>query len=100
MLIASGSTFNNAAGATLTADIVGPGEKEVGGLGSIENQGTFITTGAARFYASAPMNNDGVVLVQQGPLRLDGTGIHTGTFAISAAGQLELAGAQTFRPMC
>ncbi|MEX0679632.1 MAG: autotransporter-associated beta strand repeat-containing protein [Pirellulales bacterium] len=95
--IGSGFTLTNPMGATLTAT-TGPGERETNGPGSFINQGSFIKNGGERYYASLPMNNDGVVQVQQGNLRLNATGTHTGTFAISAAGQLELSGAQTFQP--
>ena len=98
MTISSGFTLTNPAGSTLTANFPGPGEKEIGGPGSMINQGTFIMNGGARLYLSVPMNNDGVVEVLQNNLRLDGTGTHTGTFSIAAAGQLELAGTQTFQP--
>jgi fibronectin-binding autotransporter adhesin len=95
--VAIGATLSNPSGATLTAT-TGPGERETFGSGSFINQGTFIKNGNERFYASLPMNNDGVVQVQQGNLRLNSIGTHTGTFDVAVGAQLELAGNQTFNP--
>ncbi len=95
--IGSGFTLTVPVGSTLTGT-TGPGDREGLGPGLLENQGTFIVTGGGRYYASMPMNNVGDVQVQQGNLRLDSTGTHTGTFEVSNGAQLELAGTQTFQP--
>ena len=97
LTIGSGFTLTNPVGSTLSA-IASPGDRESLGPGTLLNQGTFIKSGTGRFYASLPMNNVGDVQVQQGNLRLNSTGTHTGTFEVSAPAQLELSGTQTLQP--
>ena len=95
--IGSGSTLTVPLGSTLTAN-ASPGEGEALGPGTINVLGTFVKTGANRFYLSGPFNNSGDVQVLQNNLRLNSTDTHTGTFEISPGAQLELAVNQTFQP--
>jgi hypothetical protein len=95
--IGSGFVLTNPVGSTLTAT-TGPGEREGLGPGTLANLGTFVKTGNARYYASMPMNNDGLVQVQQNNLRMGAGGTHTGQFDVWTDAQLELTGAHTFTP--
>lgn len=92
--VAAGHTLTNGVNAILTAP-AGPGERQAFGLGTFNNEGTFIKTGSARSYMSIThANNRGNVQVQQSALRFDQTGEHTGTFEVSAGAQIEFGGTQ------
>ncbi|MGA2066976.1 MAG: autotransporter-associated beta strand repeat-containing protein [Thermoguttaceae bacterium] len=96
--VASGFTLTNPAGATLTAPVPGPGEKESDGPGTLVNAGTFVKTGGARYYLSMPFTNNGLIEVQNNNLRLTSTGVNNGQADVQAGAQLEIAGTQTFNP--
>ncbi|MBX9654753.1 hypothetical protein K2Y11_14150, partial [bacterium] len=93
--VSAGHTLTNGVNSILTAP-AGPGERQAFGLGTFNNQGTFIKNGTARTYMSVThANNVGDVQVQQSALRFDQIGQHTGTFEISSGAQLEFAGTQS-----
>ncbi|MBX9653693.1 hypothetical protein K2Y11_08760, partial [bacterium] len=92
--VSAGHTLTNGVNSILTAP-AGPGERQAFGLGTFNNEGTFIKTGSARSYMSIThANNLGDVQVQQSQLRFDQTGEHTGTFEVSAGAQIEFGGTQ------
>ena len=96
--VAVGRTLTNDTLSTLSAT-TGAGETQAFGAGTFINKGTFIKNGSSRTYMSvSEANNEGVVQVQSSALRFDQIGHHTGTFEVSAAGQLEFAGTQFLAP--
>lgn len=88
--------LTNAAGATFYAmSDTYQLASNVNGSGTFINAGSFVeNAGQGTVYINTAFNNSGNVSVQSGTLELLGTGVHSGSFAVSSAHTLWLGGSQ------
>lgn len=90
-------TINNLSGATFVdATAADYKIKDLGGINSVTNDGTFLHSGAGNTEIKVPFDNSGTVSVTAGSLKLAGGGRSTGLFDVAGGASLIVSASHTF----